>query len=175
MSTPPTPSASTPVPGAHFYSAGIIYDEIKAITDRLAAERDALNTRASFILGSGSIVVGAVTALLGAVAVVPEPSRTVLHWGVAGDALCYLVVAYFAGRAYATNKFVTLNERELPTKVLDTEEETRRFLIGAYLALYTTNEAKLGAKEGFLVVALRALVVEILWLGILLITLAITV
>jgi len=175
MSTPPTPSTSTPAPGAHFYSAGIIYDEIKAITDRLAAERDALNTRASFILGSGSIVVGAVTALLGAVSTVPEPSRTVLHWGVAGDALCYLVVAYFAGRAYATNKFVALNEQELPTKGLDSEEETKRFLIGAYLDAYAINEATLLAKEGFLVIALRALIAEILWLGILLIALAVIV
>jgi len=109
------------------------------------------------------------------VSTVPEPLRTVLHWGIAGDALCYLVVAYFAGRVYATNKLGTLNEQELPTKVLDTEEETKRFLIGAYMDIYSANEVTLLAKEGFLAIALRALIVEVLWLGILLIVLAVIV
>lgn len=103
-STPPSPPTGT----SPYPSLDVVYDEVKAITDGALEERGALNTGASFILGSASILVGAVTGILGTVAGFRPLQRGLSHWGIAVGILIYLIVVYFAWRAYREDRFAVI-------------------------------------------------------------------
>ncbi len=169
MTPPPNPPPSPPP----YPSVDVVYDEVKAITDSVLDERGALNTRASFILGSASILIGAVTGILGVAATFHPVQRSIVHWGITVGLLIYLVVVYFAWRAYKEDSFEVIKPFRL-TDYLDYQEyDTKRYMIRTRLDNYLLDRDTLARKTGFTVVALAALLVEVVWLALILLVIAI--
>lgn len=161
-----------PAPAA-YPSTDVVYDEVKATTDSVLAERDALNTRASFILGSASILISAVTGVLTAVADPHSPHRDFVHWAVVVDIVLYVAVVINAGRAYGENNFKSVNVFQVPNYLGQAEDVTKRSLTATRLVNYTTNRDTLARKTRATVIALGALIAEVVWLAVILIVVAI--
>jgi len=122
----------------------------RSLTDSVLDERSALNTRASFILGSASILIGAVTGILGVAAGFHPIQRNVVHWGIAIGILIYLVVVYFAWRAYREDSFEVIKPFRL-TDYLDYQEyDTKRYMIRTRLDNYLLDRDTLARKMGIL-------------------------
>jgi len=182
--SPRPPAASAPSSAA-YPSVDIVYDEVKDVTDGILNERDALNTRASFILGAASILIGAATAVLSAVSPLkPSPASGLVRRGIAVDVVLYIVVVVFAALAYVEkstesptfasfNPFRTINPYRLSDYLKLPEEDTKRALIRVRLDNYLANSARLRVKRRLIVIALLALLAEVVWLGVLLIVVAI--
>jgi len=135
--------------------------------------RGALNARASFILGSASILIGAVTGILGAATNFHPVQRNIVHWGIAVGILIYLVVVYFAWRAYRQDKFKVIEPFRLTDYLRFEEYETKRYMIRTRLDNYLIDRDTLARKTGFTALALIALFAEVVWLAILLIVVAV--
>lgn len=168
-----TATPNLPPPPPPYPSVDVIYDEVKAITDGVLDERGALNTRASFILGSASILIGAVTGILGVAAGFRPVQRNIVHWGIAIGILIYLVVVYFAWRAYRQDKFKVIEPFRLTDYLPYDEYETKRYMIRTRLDNYVIDRDTLAKKTGFTALALIALLTEVVWLAILLIMVAV--
>lgn len=150
----------------------IAYDEIKDAYDRLRDQEARLNTQATFIIGAASIAIGPVTGILGSVATARAAQRSLVHAGVAIDAVLYVVVIFYAWRAYVVDAVRDFDTTDFMAYARWPECDTKEDVNRARLKLYHQSAYKLGRKRIVASVAAGALLAEILWLAIILVVVA---
>lgn len=145
----------------------IAFDELRDAVARLRDQESRQNTQATFVVGSASIVGGSIAGILATSAHLRPIVRVAVHVGVGVDVVLYIVVAFYAWRAYTTEAVQEFKATDLAGYVDRAGEETKRELARARLVLYEQSAYALEKKARATNVAAGALLAEILGLALL--------
>ena len=143
----------------------IAFDELRDAVARLRDQESRQNTQATFVVGSASIVGGSIAGILATSAHVRPLVRAAVHMGVGVDVLLYIVVVFYAWRAYTSEAVKEFKATDFVGYVDRTGEETKRELVRARLVLYEQSAYALEKKARATNVAAAALLAEVLGLA----------
>lgn len=161
-------------------SLSFVFDQASKAGDATTSQSATLDTKAGFVLGSASLLAGGVASFQGGASTftgshalcglagrpcVAVTAPMLVHLVTFVAAAIYATVVYYAWQAYRLRAFKVIDPAALPTYALHLEPAARVILLREIVRNNEKNYATVEKKAAYADRALRAFLVEVVFLA----------